>query len=129
MAVTLTELLPLTLGLGAAPARAAHELRREGLDETVQAGGRAACCLYGRLTVLAQPLQVQLRQLLEETLPFLLTQLRPEAQDMGLARRLQAAADPLQSQRPVHHRCAQPRTGTGTLGAAGTGTRKWLSGA
>lgn len=129
MVVTLTELLPLTLGLRAAPSRAAHELRREGLDETVQASGRAVCSLYGRLTVLPQPLQVQLRELLEETLPVLLAQLWPEAQDVGLARRLQTAAHPLQSQRPVLHRCAQPRTGTGALGAAGTGARKWLSGA
>lgn len=91
-----TSFFPLCEAVSATFPHAADELGGDRLYVLIQTVGRGGCSLRGRLTVCLQPLQVQLSQLLEESVPLLLTQLRPKLQDVRLPRALQTLLHLLQ---------------------------------
>lgn len=96
-----TLVLPLGQSAAVALPHAADGLRRDGLHVLVPVpvlvGVRGRRRRAGRLAVLAESLQVEQSQVLEEGLPLTFSQLRPEPQDVGLTRSLQAAPNLLQT--------------------------------
>ena len=84
--LALTFIFPLLQSTSVTFLHAADELWRDRLHVLIGAVGPGGCNPLGPLTVVLQPVQVQLRQLFEESVPLLFTQLRPELQDVRLPR-------------------------------------------
>lgn len=84
LSLILTQSFPVGQKLFGTFPDAADRLCRDWFYVVSYTGGRGGYSPRRRFTVLSEPLQIEQRELLEEPLPVLFTQFRPELQDVLL---------------------------------------------